>query len=49
MQGWAIYLYGKWLDTVFYDENMGESEVWSSLVNHDGFDTAIQIFRSRGQ
>ena len=33
----------RWIDTVFFDSDITWSEVRSSLVNHDGYDSRIIV------
>lgn len=42
-RAWDVILDGEVIDTVFYDSDMGESEVKRSLVNHDGYDSSIKL------
>lgn len=40
-----VFLNGKRIDTVFYNAGMTADEVKRSLVNHDGYDSAIDVER----
>jgi len=40
-----IYLHGRHIETVYYDEDMAAEEVRKSLINHDGFNTNIVIVK----
>ena len=40
---WDVWLYGRVIDTVFYDCDMTEETVKTSLVNHDGYDSRICV------
>lgn len=40
---WDIYLNGKLIDTVFYDNDCDEWYVRDGLVNHDGYDSRIIV------
>lgn len=46
MQAWDVYLNGKLIDTVFATGYDAE-EMRRSLINHDGYDPAITVHRSR--
>jgi hypothetical protein len=53
MRAWDIYLWDRsprsrsgvrrHVDTVFFDNDMREDEVRRSLVDHDGFNPAIEL------
>jgi len=38
-----VYLYGKLIDSVFYNINITSQEVKKSLVDHDGYNPNITI------
>ena len=42
---WNVYLHGKLIDTVWFDEDMSAELVKRSLVNHDGYNQAIEVRR----
>lgn len=44
-QPFDVYLHGKLIDTVFYSKsaNVTADEVRRSLIDHDGYDPAIQV------
>jgi hypothetical protein len=44
---WDVYLRGRWLDTIFFDNDFDEARVKKSLVDHDNFDSAIVVVRGR--
>jgi hypothetical protein len=46
MQAWNVYLYGKLIDTVFFQTSVGKDYVWDSLVQHDGYDADITVRRN---
>jgi hypothetical protein len=46
-QAWDVFLNGKLIDTVFFDEDMGKDAVYQSLVNHDGYHTAIVVRKAK--
>ena len=43
MKAWAVFLGNRWIDTVFYVENMSAEDVKRSLVNHDGYHPNIVL------
>ena len=43
---WNVYLDGKKIDSVTFDDNCDKQYVLSSLVNHDGYDPAITVRRA---
>ena len=46
--GWEVYLNGRHIDTVFYDETYTTAEdVKRSLVNHDGYNPGIEVYRDK--
>jgi hypothetical protein len=49
MKGWDVYLNGKKIDTVFYDNEppMAAEDIKRSLVNHDGYDDRIEVKAAR--
>jgi hypothetical protein len=44
-QAWNVYLFGKWIETVYYQPNVDREEVLQGLVDHDGFDARISVRR----
>ena len=50
--GWDVFLRGRWLDTVFYNERFDggavvtAEDVKKGLVEHDGYDSAIAVHRA---
>jgi hypothetical protein len=40
---WDVWLYGRVIDTVFYDCDMTEETVKTSLIEHDGYDSRIAV------
>lgn len=44
-QAWNVYLRGKLIDTVFFTHDIDADTVRRSLVNHDGYDSAITVRR----
>lgn len=47
IKAWNIYLRGKWIDTVFYDEDCDYDYVLRSLINHDGYSPSILIIEGK--
>ena len=47
MKTFDVYLNGKVIDTVFYSKsaNVDANEVKRSLVNHDGYDSGIEVIQ----
>ena len=43
MKAWNVYLNGEVIDTVFYDDDVEADEVKRGLVDHDGYDPAIEV------
>jgi hypothetical protein len=48
-QAYDVFLRGKHVDTVFYSASLNEpaDEVKRSLINHDGYDSAIVVIKRR--
>lgn len=44
---WNVYLNGRLIDTVFYDNNCDKEYVRTSLINHDDYDSNIIVRKSR--
>jgi hypothetical protein len=38
-----IYLHGKHIETVFYDDDCNKNYILNGLINHDGFNPEIKI------
>lgn len=47
MKAWDVWLNGRCIDTVFFDEDISADEVYRSLVNHDGYNPGIEVRRAR--
>ncbi len=45
MTGWNVYLLGKLIDTVFYDDDCDAEYVRRGLIEHDGYDPRIVVRR----
>jgi len=45
MQAWNVYLNGKNIDTVFYNNDCEKDYVLDGLINHDCYDSAITVQR----
>jgi hypothetical protein len=43
MRAWDVYLNGRLIETVFYDSDCDEWYVKHTLVNHDGYNPAIEV------
>jgi hypothetical protein len=43
---WKIYLNGKMVDCVFFNNDCDAAYVKHSLINHDGYDAAIKVRRA---
>ena len=43
MKAYDVYLNGRLIDTVFWDNNSSVEEVRRSLINHDGYDPSIEV------
>jgi hypothetical protein len=41
--GWNVYLFGKLIDTVWFDADMDAEQVYRALVYHDGYDSRIEV------
>ena len=48
-RAWDVYNNGKWIDTVFYTPSCNAKYVLNSLIDHDGYDSSIQISADDGQ
>ena len=42
---WDVYLNGKQIETVFFNDSCDKEYVLRSLIDHDGFPSDICIFR----
>lgn len=40
---WDVFLNGKKINTVFYNNGISAEDVKKSLVEHDGFNTNIKV------
>lgn len=50
MNSWDVYNYkGKWIDTVFYTTDCDAQYVLKSLIDHDGYDSGIQVSKDNGK
>ena len=47
MTAWNIYLNGRLIDTVFYLESCDRDYVKDGLINHDGYNPNIKVFKQR--
>jgi len=49
MTEWQVFLKGKLIDTVFYQDTCDEYYILDSLVNHDGYDFRIKVVRGNSE
>lgn len=42
-----IYLHGKCIDSVYYDKGFTCEDVRQSLIKHDGYNTAIKVYKHK--
>lgn len=49
MIAYRVYLDGRWIDTVFYlkSDRTTVEDVRNSLINHDGYSSAIVVRKER--
>lgn len=49
MKSFNVYLHGREIDTVFYNDDVSitTEEVKRSLINHDGYDYKIKVCKVR--
>jgi len=47
MTAWNVYLYGRLINTVFYLSSCDRDYVRDGLINHDGFNPAIEVYRKQ--
>ena len=47
MKAYKVWLNRKHIDTVFWVDNSDKEEVKRSLINHDGYDPAIEVTQER--
>lgn len=43
MTEFKVYLRGKYIDSVFYTGKVTSKDVKESLINHDGYDSKINV------
>jgi len=43
MRQWNVYLHGRLIESVFFDEDCDRNYVYDALVGHDGYDSAIEL------
>jgi hypothetical protein len=43
MKAWDVKLNGETIDTVFYDDDCDADYVRRGLIEHDGYDSAIEV------
>jgi rubrerythrin len=44
VKAWDVFLEGKIIDTVYFDEDIEADQVMDSLINHDGYDPRIRAY-----
>ena len=47
MKKWLIYLYGRKLGEIYYDEDDTKEYVYSTLVENEGFPSDITVFEEK--
>jgi len=47
MTKFNVYLAGKLIDSVFYNDGFSASEVKQSLVDHDNYNPSIKVVKAR--
>lgn len=45
MQAWDVELDGELIDTVFYDSDCDADYVKRGLIDHDGYDSRIEVVK----
>jgi hypothetical protein len=45
MTAWNVYLHGRLINTVFYLPSCDRDYVREGLINHDGYNSAIKVYR----
>jgi hypothetical protein len=43
MKAYSVYLNGKYIDRVFFDDDIKKEDVRKSLINHDGYSPDINL------
>jgi hypothetical protein len=43
MKAWEVFLNGRHVDTVFFDDDCDKEYVLQSLIEHDGYNPQIRI------
>ena len=43
MKAYNVYLNGKWINRVFWEDNSNQDEVKKSLIEHDGYNPNITV------
>jgi hypothetical protein len=49
MYAYTVYLRGREIDTLFYNSPMDVEEVKRDLINHDGYDSNIEVMMEKGE
>jgi len=47
MVAWNVYLNNRLIDRVFYMENCDREYIRNGLINHDGYDPRIKVFKAK--
>ena len=47
MVAWNVYLNNRLIDRVFYMENCDREYIRNGLINHDGYDSRIEVFKAK--
>ena len=47
MVAWNVYLNNYLIDTVFYMANCDREYIRNGLINHDGYDPRIKVFKAK--
>lgn len=47
MKAWNVYLFGSWIDTVYFGLAYTANEVKEALIKHDEYDYRIQVKGSK--
>jgi hypothetical protein len=42
---WNVFLHGRLIDTVCFTSGCDRAYVYQNLVNHDGFDPSIKVYK----
>ncbi len=45
MIAWNVYLHGRLINTVFYLPSANQADVREGLIDHDGYNPSIKVYR----